>query len=142
MRLKFLHEIFYNSQFKKKKKKIIATLRIVIIEKSELTLLPISYFNGIVEVNGHVFFKDKYICYFYKGRQISEFNWSHISTTRNTEDMESQGEAHLRSNCNPLVFRVKPSSYACSNCDGFFIKTGRIVLYVLLSEYPMLKHKK
>ena len=42
LRLKFLHEIFYNSQFKN----IIATLRIVIIERSELTFLLILYFHG------------------------------------------------------------------------------------------------
>ena len=37
--------------------------------------------------------KDMY--YFYKVSQIFEFTWSHIFTTRNAEDMESQSVEHL-----------------------------------------------
>ena len=45
MRLKLLHEIFYNSQFKYK----IATLRIVTIEIFELTFLLILYFHVVTK---------------------------------------------------------------------------------------------
>ena len=45
LRLKFLLEIFYNSKLKK----IIATLCIVTIEKTELTFLLILYFHGFCD---------------------------------------------------------------------------------------------
>ena len=39
--------------------------------------------------------KYRYMYYFYKVSQIFEFTWSHIFTTRNAEDMESQSVEHL-----------------------------------------------
>ena len=58
--LKCLHEIFYNSQFKN----IIATLRIVSIEKSELTFLLILYFHDCINRTlSPEFYSNSYVTY-------------------------------------------------------------------------------
>ena len=78
------------------------------------------------------------MCYFYKGSQIFEFIWSHVFTTRNTKDMESQKMEHLLSIYNPLVLRVKFSSHVFSNWVFLFFlqkywKNSFIGLYTYIS---------
>ena len=70
---------------------------------------------------------------------LFEFIWCHIFTIRNGQATKSQRVKHLWSNYNPLVSTLKWSFNVCSNPMGLFKnKTGRIVLLVLILEYPGL----